>query len=126
MATAHQIRNPNTGAKVLLWDGTGLCLYQKRLERGPVASLWRRDEQETFEMTLSELALFLEGRKRRAFSRSSKSAAWRSRSMSISVARFSNAGSRGGTVSELAGRSSEGRAVRHRATYCLRGRVQAR
>ncbi len=50
-----------TRAKVLLWDGTGLCLYQKRLERGRFASLWRRDEQETFEMTLSELALFLEG-----------------------------------------------------------------
>ena len=48
-------------AKVLLWDGTGLCLYQKRLERGRFASLWRRGEQETFEMTLSELALFLEG-----------------------------------------------------------------
>lgn len=50
-----------TRAKVLLWDGTGLCLYQKRLERGRFASLWRRDEQETFEMTLSEPALFLEG-----------------------------------------------------------------
>ncbi len=50
-----------TRAKLLLWDGTGLCLYQKRLERGRVASLWHRDEQETFEMTLSELALFLEG-----------------------------------------------------------------
>ncbi len=50
-----------TRAKVLLWDGTGLCLYQKRLERGRFASLWHRDEQETFEMTLSELALFLEG-----------------------------------------------------------------
>ncbi len=23
-----------TRAKVLLWDGTGLCIYQKRLERG--------------------------------------------------------------------------------------------
>ena len=23
-----------TRAKVLLWDGTGLCVYQKRLERG--------------------------------------------------------------------------------------------
>ncbi len=50
-----------TRAKVLLWDGTGLCLYQKRLERGRFASLWHRAEQETFEMTLSELALFLEG-----------------------------------------------------------------
>jgi transposase len=28
-----------TRAKVLLWDGTGLCLYQKRLEHGRFASL---------------------------------------------------------------------------------------
>ena len=50
-----------TRAKVLLWDGTGLCVYQKRLERGRFAPLWRRSDEETFEMTLSELALFLEG-----------------------------------------------------------------
>ena len=50
-----------TRAKVLLWDGTGLCLYQKRIERGRFASLWRRDEEESVEMTLSELSLFLEG-----------------------------------------------------------------
>ena len=28
-----------TRAKVLLWDGTGLCIYQKRLERGRFALL---------------------------------------------------------------------------------------
>jgi transposase len=50
-----------TRAKVLLWDGTGLCIYQKRIERGRFASLWRGDEEETVEMTLSELALFFEG-----------------------------------------------------------------
>jgi transposase len=50
-----------TRAKVLLWDGTGLCIYQKRLERGRFALLWRRDEQEVCELTPSELALFLEG-----------------------------------------------------------------
>jgi transposase len=50
-----------TRAKVLLWDGTGLCIYQKRLERGRFAWLWRRSDKEMFEMTLSELALFLEG-----------------------------------------------------------------
>jgi transposase len=47
-----------TRAKVLLWDGTGLCLYQKRLERGRFAPLWRRSDEEGVEMTLSELALF--------------------------------------------------------------------
>ena len=50
-----------TRAKVLLWDGTGLCIYQKRLERGRFALLWRRSDKEMFEMTLSELALFFEG-----------------------------------------------------------------
>ena len=46
---------------MLLWDGTVLCLYKKRIEGGRFASLWRRDEEESVEMTLSELALFLEG-----------------------------------------------------------------
>jgi transposase len=31
-------------AKVLLWDGTGLCIYAKRLERGRFACLWRDAE----------------------------------------------------------------------------------
>ena len=51
-----------TRAKVLLWGGTGLCIYQKRIERGRFASLWRGDGEESLEMALSELALFLEGR----------------------------------------------------------------
>jgi transposase len=47
-------------AKVLMWDGTGLCVYAKRLERGRFASLWRRDGG-SVKLTTSELALFLEG-----------------------------------------------------------------
>ncbi len=27
-------------AKVLLWDGTGLCIYAKRMERARFAKLW--------------------------------------------------------------------------------------
>jgi len=46
--------------KVLLWDGTGLCIFQKRLERGCFAKLWRDDEQ-VVRLTQSELALFIEG-----------------------------------------------------------------
>ena len=33
-------RRRNT-CKVLVWDGTGLCIFQKRLERGCFASLFR-------------------------------------------------------------------------------------
>lgn len=48
------------GCKVLLWDGTGLCIFQKRLERGRFASLWR-DDGAAVRLTASELALFIEG-----------------------------------------------------------------
>jgi len=46
--------------KVLVWDGTGLCIFQKRLERGRFASPWR-EEGKAVRMTASELALFIEG-----------------------------------------------------------------
>ena len=48
-------------AKVLLWDGTGLCIYAKRLERGRFACLWRDEKAESLRLTMSELQLFLEG-----------------------------------------------------------------
>ena len=50
-----------TRAKVLLYDGTGLCLYHKRLEAGRFACLWESAGEAALELTLSELALFLEG-----------------------------------------------------------------
>ncbi len=31
--------------KALLWDGTGLCIFMKRLESGRFAKLWRDDGQ---------------------------------------------------------------------------------
>jgi transposase len=46
---------------VLLWDGTGLCIYAKRLERGRFVCLWREGEGASLRLTVSELALFLEG-----------------------------------------------------------------
>src|SRR5262245_47462695 len=46
--------------KVLVWDGTGLCIFQKRLERGTFASLWRSDGA-SVHLTSTELALFIEG-----------------------------------------------------------------
>jgi len=49
-------------AKVLHWDGTGLCLYAKRLEKkGRFACLWRDEGEQTVELTVTELTLFLEG-----------------------------------------------------------------
>jgi transposase len=48
-------------AKTLQWDGTGLCVYAKRLERGRFARLWRDDGDDPIVLTISELDLFLEG-----------------------------------------------------------------
>jgi transposase len=46
--------------KVLMFDGTGLCIFQKRLARGRFAKLWR-DDATAVRLTASELALFIEG-----------------------------------------------------------------
>lgn len=48
-------------AKALFWDGTGLCIYAKRLEQGRFAAPWAKESTGPMEMTMSELALFLEG-----------------------------------------------------------------
>ena len=48
-------------AKVLVWDGTGLCIYAKRLEQGRFACLWRDAGTRHVHLTMSELQLFLEG-----------------------------------------------------------------
>ncbi len=48
-------------AKVLLWDGTGLCVFAKRLEQGRFAALWERTEGTQIELTAAELSLFLDG-----------------------------------------------------------------
>lgn len=48
-------------AKVLFFDGTGLCLLHKRLSRGLFAALWRDAEGAELQLSRTELALFLEG-----------------------------------------------------------------
>jgi len=50
-------------AKVLLWDGTGLCIYAKRLEQTRFVAPWERTDDKALMLTVSELALFLEGSK---------------------------------------------------------------
>ncbi len=47
-------------AKVLWYDGTGLCLLAKRLDQGRFAAIWDT-EADDLELTMSELRLFLEG-----------------------------------------------------------------
>ncbi len=48
-------------AKVLLWDGTGLAIYMKRLEKGLFAQLWRDESRKELLLSVTELQLFLEG-----------------------------------------------------------------
>lgn len=48
-------------AKVLYFDGTGLCVLHKRLSKGRFAAPWRSGDGQTLVLTHSELALFLEG-----------------------------------------------------------------
>jgi transposase len=48
-------------AKVLYFDGTGLCLFSKRLEVGRFATPWKGPMSRSLELTMAELALFIEG-----------------------------------------------------------------
>jgi transposase len=49
-------------AKVLYFDGTGRCRFAKRLEKGQFSAAWKRAKfSSDYELTLSELTLFIEG-----------------------------------------------------------------
>ncbi|MBU6427781.1 MAG: IS66 family insertion sequence element accessory protein TnpB [Cyanobacteria bacterium REEB65] len=48
-------------AKVLLWDGTGLCVFAKRLEKSRFAAPWAQGQDGRWQLTVSELQPFLEG-----------------------------------------------------------------
>lgn len=55
------VSRDRTRAKVLFWDGTGLCVYAKRLEQGRFTALWSRLRDGQVELSSAELSLFLEG-----------------------------------------------------------------
>jgi len=73
MATSALGREPLSGdmflfvsrnrhqAKVLFWDGTGLCIFAKRLEKGRFGAPWLGKPDRSWKLTVSELQLFLEG-----------------------------------------------------------------
>lgn len=48
-------------ARVLYWDGTGLVIIAKRLERGRFNAPWEGDRAKPWCLTPCELSLFLEG-----------------------------------------------------------------
>lgn len=48
-------------AKILYWDGTGLCLFSKRLAKGLFAAPWSKTSTQSLVWTTTELSLFLEG-----------------------------------------------------------------
>lgn len=55
------VNRNRTSCKVLLWDGTGLAIFMKRLDKGRFAALKRDGDSGPVRLTTSELALFVEG-----------------------------------------------------------------
>jgi transposase len=45
--------------KLVWWDGDGLCLFAKRLERGRF--IWPKAESDTVSLTRAQLSMLLEG-----------------------------------------------------------------
>lgn len=48
-------------ARVLWWDGSGLMVLAKRLEKGRFNAPWEGDRTKPWCLSMNELALFLEG-----------------------------------------------------------------
>jgi transposase len=57
------VNRRRTTAKMLYWDGTGMCILHKKLAEGTFPKLWGRADADPsgIELTTNELALFLEG-----------------------------------------------------------------
>src|ERR1700733_5847349 len=50
---------PAAGVKLVVWDGSGLCLFAKRLEQGKF--LWPRIADGVMRLSAAQLAALLEG-----------------------------------------------------------------
>ena len=50
-----------THAKVIYFDGTGMCLFSKRLAKGRFVALWEHAKHRSIKLSKQELDLFLEG-----------------------------------------------------------------
>jgi transposase len=48
-------------AKVIWFDGSGFCLFQKHVIKGQFAAPWEQSHSGAIAMTTTQLALFLEG-----------------------------------------------------------------
>ena len=48
-------------AKIIWFDGTGLLILCKRMEKGRFIAPWKRTSKDTLELSRTELALLLEG-----------------------------------------------------------------
>ena len=55
------VNKRRTHAKVLHFDGTGLCVFAKRLERHRFVALWKLAKFDTINLSKQELELFLQG-----------------------------------------------------------------
>ncbi len=56
------VNRRRSAARVLLWDGTGICIYAKKMSGRRFAKLWRQGGSGVaLHLTAAELGLFLEG-----------------------------------------------------------------
>ena len=62
------VNKRRSSAKLLQYDGSGLTIFMKRLDRGRrFAALWARADGDKLELSAGELRLFLEGAQQLAY-----------------------------------------------------------